>query len=215
MHYTVKSWNELLSATAQLKLSNYSCHGGKIESFRSRLSNWMMDVWQPKTSRATTRWHMVIRNPVPEVHFRDEEADTRIVLHACSACAEEWLCDALWYTDTNTDVFVLLLAHSKTSTLKRCYIKKERCANFLCNSNHAMLTTASWGALIGVNSITARDNISVYFGKGKWKAVQLLQQWRVHPSYGKYRRKEWSVSNENFKFNIRNTRVWTVHKEVA
>ena len=25
---------------------------------------------------------MVIRDPVPEVQFRDEEADTRIVLHA-------------------------------------------------------------------------------------------------------------------------------------
>ena len=30
-------------------------------------------------------------------------------------------------------------------------------------------------ALIGVNSITGLDNISAFFGKGKWKAVQLLQ----------------------------------------
>ena len=30
-------------------------------------------------------------------------------------------------------------------------------------------------AFIGVNSITGLDNISAFFGKGKWKAVQLLQ----------------------------------------
>ena len=34
-----------------------------------------------KTSRATRRRHMMVRDPVPEVQFRDEEADTPIVLH--------------------------------------------------------------------------------------------------------------------------------------
>ena len=41
-------------------------------------------------------------------------------------------------------------------------------------------------ALIGVNSINGCDNIAAFFGKGNWKAVQLLQAmegtselWRV------------------------------------
>ena len=43
MHYTVKSWNELLSAnTNKLKSSNF-LRQGKIEAFRSRLGNWIMD----------------------------------------------------------------------------------------------------------------------------------------------------------------------------
>ena len=33
-----------------------------------------------KTSRATRRRYMVIRDPVPEVQFRYEEADTRSML---------------------------------------------------------------------------------------------------------------------------------------
>ena len=55
---------------------------------------------------------MVTRD-LPEVQFRDEEADTRI--SSCSACVQEWQCDTLCYTDTDTDrdVFVLLLAHGK------------------------------------------------------------------------------------------------------
>ena len=49
-----------------------------------------------------------------------------------------------------TDVFVLLLAHSKTLTSKSATWKREV-------------------------SITGCDNISDVFGKGEWKAVQVLQ----------------------------------------
>ena len=38
------------------------------------------------------------------------------------------------------------------------------------NVNHCFMR-----AFIGVNSITGLDKISAFFGKGKWKAVQLLQ----------------------------------------
>ena len=70
----------------------------------------------------------------------------------CSACPQEWRCDALWYTDIETDVFVLVLALRKNLTLKRCYMKNGRGANVICNSTRAMLATASWGALVGVNT---------------------------------------------------------------
>ena len=39
--------------------------------------------------------------------------------------------------------------------------------------------------------------------KGSGKQSSFFNQWRVRPSYGEYRGKEWSVSNENFKFKIR------------
>ena len=55
-------------------------------------------MWQPKTSRATKRRHMVIRDPVPEVQFRDEEADTPIVLHTRHARRN----DSVMHSDTVT-----------------------------------------------------------------------------------------------------------------
>ena len=96
-----------------------------------------------------------------------------------------------------------MLAYSKNLTLKRCYMKKGRGANILCNLTQTMLTTASWGALIGVKSNTGCDNISPSLVKGSGKQSSFYNQWRVRPSYGEYRGKEWSVSNENFKFKIR------------
>ena len=87
MHYTVKSWNELLGAnTNKLKSSNSLCHRAKPQHLeaekQTRQLNHGLPVLQSKTSRAKRRRHMVIRDPVPEVQFRDGEADTRIVLHA-------------------------------------------------------------------------------------------------------------------------------------
>ena len=50
----------------------------------------------------------------------------------------------------------------------------------------------------------ARYGISAFFSKGKWKQQSSFSnQWRVRPSYGEYRGKEWSVSDENFNFKIR------------
>ena len=73
---------------------------GKTEAFRSRLGNWIMNVPcdNRRTSRATGRRHMVIRDPVPEVQFRDEEADTPIVLHARHARRN----DSVMHSDTLT-----------------------------------------------------------------------------------------------------------------
>ena len=86
-------------------------------------------------------------------------------------------------------------------------MKKGRGVNFLCNSTQAMLTTASWWALIGVNSITGCDNMSAFFGKlkGKWKKSSPASATNDGDArvMAEYRGKEWSVSNENLKFNIR------------
>ena len=92
-----------------------------------------------------------------------------------------------------------MLAYSKNLTLKRCYMKKGRGANIICNSTQAMLTTASWGALISQALITSLPSLV----KGSGKQSSFFNQWRVGPSYGEYRGKKWSVSNENFKFKIR------------
>ena len=54
-------------------------------------------------------------------------------------------------------------------------MKKGRGANIICNSDPGDVDHCFIRSLIGVNSITGCDKISDFFGKGKWKAVQLLQ----------------------------------------
>ena len=171
MHYTVHSWNELLRAnTNKLKLSNSLCHRAKPKHLEA---DWATGSWTCDNRRPVERRYMVIRDAVPEVQFHYEEADRRIVLHARHARRNDSVTHWHWHW---ANVFLLPLAHSKSLTLKRCYMKKGRGAKVRCKSTAAKLTTASWGVLIGVNSTTGCDNISAFFGKGKWKTVQL---WRV------------------------------------
>ena len=162
---------------------------GKTEAFRSRLGNWIMDSSCDNRRpvgrlEADTKWW--------ETQFLRYSSVTRRLKRVLFSMLGMRVGMTVWCTlstDTETDVFVLMLAYSKNLTLKRCYMKKGRGANIICNSTQAMLTTASWGALIGENSITACDNISAFFVKAKWKAVQLLQ-----PMEG--RSELWRVSRE-------------------
>ena len=87
----------------------------KTEAFRSRLGNGIMYV-----TTKDQRWRLDagICEPVPELECNHEEADTCMVLHAHHAGGT-----CVIHSD-DTDVFVLLLAHS--SNLGKCYIKKGR-----------------------------------------------------------------------------------------
>ena len=94
------------------------------------------------------------------------------------------------YSD-DTGVLVLLLAHS--SSLTKCYMKKgggggkvrgakSRIIDLLLvvKSYEMQLDpgidkNCSFKALIGMHAMTSCDTISALLGKGKWKAVQLLQ----------------------------------------
>ena len=140
--------NELLSAnTIKLKSSNSLCHREKPRRLEadSATGSWPCDNRRP-LSRATGRsddqrpcsWGLVTV-PLRRCWYA--------YCSPSSPCVQEWQCDALWYTDTDTDVFVLLLAQSKNLTSKRCYMKKGRGANILCKSTPAMLTTSSGGSL--------------------------------------------------------------------
>ena len=68
---------------------------------------------------------MVIGDPFPEVQFRDEETDGRIVLYARHARRN--------YS----------LMHSDTLDFEKVLHEKGKRQNILCNLTQAMLTTAS------------------------------------------------------------------------
>ena len=78
--YKVKSWNKVLSVTANKpEIVKFLVSQWKTESSRGRLGN--------RTMYATTEdqyWRVdpAACEPVPELQCNNEEADTRMVLHA-------------------------------------------------------------------------------------------------------------------------------------
>ena len=106
-----------------------------------------------------------MRDPVPEVQFRDEEAGTRIVLHGRHARRN----DSVMYSDTLT---LRLMSLSNACSQQKLDFEKLLHEKGKRREHYMQLDPE---ALIGVNSITGCDNIAAFFGKGNWKAVQLLQ----------------------------------------
>lgn len=149
----------------------------KTEAFRGRLGNRTMYV---TTEDQCWRVDAATCEPVPELPCNHEEADTRTVAHALHARGT-----CVIYSD-DTDVLVLLLAHSPSLT--KCYMKKGRRAktriinlSLVVSSLETQLDpdidkNCFMNALIGVHAVTGCGTVSVFSGKGKWNAVQLLQR---------------------------------------
>jgi len=142
--YTVKSWNKLLSVTANKpEIVKFVVSQWRTEAFRGRLGNRIMYV---TTEDQCWRLDAATCEPVPELECKHEEADTRMVLHARHAGGTFVI-----HSD-DTDVFVLLLAHGRD--LGKCYMKKGRdektriielwlLAAWRSNSTQALTSTAS------------------------------------------------------------------------
>ena len=107
----------------------------------------------------------MIRDPVSEVQFGDEEAKTRIVVHARYARRN----DSLMHSDTLT---LRLMSLSNACSQQKLDFEKLLHEKGKRREHYMQLDPE---ALIGVNSITGCDNIAAFFGKGNLKAVQLLQ----------------------------------------
>ena len=178
MHYTVTSWNELLSAnTDKLKSSNSLCHRAKPKHLEADSATGSGRVTTEDQS-GDTLWSETL-------FLRYSSVTKRLIrvlfsMLGMHAGMTVW---CRWYNDA--DVFVLLLVHGKNLNLKRCYMKGGRGANFLCNS------------------ITGCDNISTFFGKGKWTAVQLLQPMEGTSELWRLSRER--VSSIKWKLKIQDT----------
>jgi len=199
--YTVKSWNKLLSVTSNKpEIVKFLVSEWRKETFRGKLGNRILYV---TTEDHCWRVNADTCEPVPELRCNHEEADTRMVLHAHHAGGT-----CIIHSD-DTDVFVLLLAHSQS--LGKCFIKKGRGAktriielSTVVNRLEKQLEPGIekhcfMKALIGIHAITGCDTISAFSGKGKWKAVQLLQRNERYVQAMASIGQEWAVSEETFK----------------
>ena len=199
--YKVKSWSKLLSVTSnKIEIVTFLLLQWSNPEFRSKLVVRIMYVtsedqcWKLTSSASEL---------VPELQCGHEEADTRIVLQAQHASGKFVIhCD-------DTDVLILLLAHSQS--LGECYIKKEKCSQFgiiemplivdylskqffddICKENY-------FKALIGIHALTGCDTDSAFCGKGKWKAMQLLQKKKEYIHVMALIGETWDLSEEVFR----------------
>lgn len=136
---------------------------------------------------------------VPELSSSQEEADTRLLLHASHAAKEGY--EAVVVNSEDTDVFILLLGFSNSINTKLYMRCGTRTRIRLIDIAKVVQSTGRevCEALIGLHAFTGCDTVSSFAGKGKIGALKILKR-----NYGTYSRgfrelgQTWAVTNDLF-----------------
>ncbi|KAK3741562.1 hypothetical protein QZH41_002944 [Actinostola sp. cb2023] len=112
---------------------------------------------------------------VPELFSSQEEADTRLLLHAVHAAQAGY--ETVIVNSEDTDVFILLLAFSSSIN---SHLLQKCCSNTRIRLVDIKKVARAIGdstckALIGLHAFTGCDSVSAFAGKGKAKALKILR----------------------------------------
>lgn len=193
--HKIKNWKRLLASTeTKNKLSKFLAESWKEEKIRAKLGERFMFVTLGEHCFKLTKDEC---EEIPALKSNQEEADTRLLLHAKHA-AEHYphiLCIA-----DDTDVFLVCLALSRHINSK-IFIRrgtKARARLVDVAKLAAAVREEMCTALLGLHPWTGCDTVSALAGQGKMKALKILMRSpkfrNVFASLGT----SWSLSDDAF-----------------
>ncbi|XP_071943683.1 uncharacterized protein [Antedon mediterranea] len=119
----------------------------------------------------------VLINSIEALHSNQEEADTRMFLHAKYAAHHGG--KDIVIISPDTDVFIIGLAFCKSLHGSHLYFNTGKDANLRTIHLQAIqehIGNEVSNALIGLHCFTGCDSVSSFFGKGKVKAMKLVME---------------------------------------
>ena len=171
----IKQWRKFLS---QMK--------NKTSLIRFLVEEWQTEQYVQRIHRDGKELYVTCENKcwkisgassvqVPELCSCQEEADTRLLLHAAHAAQNGY--DSVVISSEDTDVFVLLLAFSSSidaSLFQKC---GTRTRTRLVDISKVVAAVGEdvCRALVGLHSFTGCDTVSAFAGKGKLGALKILK----------------------------------------
>ena len=163
---------------------------------RQRLNETVLYVTCEEDCHKVTRDRAMIEE---ELHSTQEEADTRLLLHAEHASRSG--SKSVVIVSEDTDVFLLCLACQEflsADVVLKCGDKNRVRYLDICNLTNA-IGRDMCQALLGMHAFTGCDTVSAFFGKGKAKALRILQTDSNYRDTFKKLGQEWILSEDNFK----------------
>ncbi|EDO43283.1 predicted protein [Nematostella vectensis] len=171
----------------------------KKHEFRNRLDDRVLyvtlvdDCWRINSQMATI---------VPELQSSQEEADTRMLLHAQHAGG------TCVVNSDDTDVLVILLGHAqylgkrhlkKGTGTKTRIIELDQITRKLARlaAQDIAIEDALCG-LVGFHALTGCDSVSAFSQKGKWRPLQIVLKNKKYMEAMKEIGRQWSVTEELF-----------------
>lgn len=192
--HKIKQWRQFLgSSDNKNKLVQFLVNDWSRENQREKLINKELFVTAGETCK---RLFVDSVETIDCLNSSQEEADTRILLHAAH-CAKSG-CQAVVIVSDDTDVFVLCIAFSSRIYCP-IYIKsgtKARTTYTDIQNMAKMLGNEKCEALLGLHAFTGCDTVSSFAGKGKISALNLLHKHPQHIETLRTLGSSWEISDE-------------------
>ena len=194
--HQIQQWRKFLSCSAnKTSLIRFLVAEWKTAKLRDKLNDKQLYVASEEACLHITKDHW---SEVAGLHSNQEEADTRIILHAAHAADEGY--SAVIITADDTDVLVLCLAFSSVISCplfqKRGTTNRVRYVDI--TKLRQTLGDGVCNALIGMHAYTGCDTVSAFAGRGKLAALKLIksQHWQdVFHKLGQ----SWKLSTDLFR----------------
>ena len=168
--HRIQQWRKFLSSSANK--ANLKVPGGRVEDTQSEGNDRQLYVASEETCLHITNEQWA---EVAGLSSNQEEADTRIILHAAHAAEEGYR--AVVVTAEDTDVMFLCLALSPDIScplFQKCGTK-NRVRYIDINQLRHGLGDDVFNYLIGMQSYTGCDTVSAFVGRGKPGALKLMR----------------------------------------
>ena len=173
--HRIQQWRKFLSSSAKkANLIRFLVAEWKTPKLRDNLNDKKLYVASEESCLCITKnqWAVVA---ACGLQSNQEEADTRIILHAAHAAEEGY--SAVVITAGDTDVLVLCLAFSADIScplFQKCGTKNK--VRYLDNTKlRQALGYRVCTALIGMHAYTGCDTVSAFAGRGKLGALKLMR----------------------------------------
>ena len=194
--HKIQQWRKFLSNPQNKKqLVRVVTEEWQKEGFRQRLTGQHLFT---TTEESCVEISADNFRPGEDLRSTQEEADTRLLLHASHAARNG--SKAVVISSEDTDVFALCLAF-KDSVPATVYLKcgTQTRTRFVSITNVLERHVSRiFKCLPGLRAFTRCDNVSAFSGKGKLTALKLIK-WR--PAYQELFQQlgaQWELSNELF-----------------
>ncbi|XP_078353848.1 uncharacterized protein LOC144638526 [Oculina patagonica] len=193
--HKVKQWRRLLSSSkSKTNLIKFLAQDWQKQALRSKLHDKVMYITCENTCFKLTS---DTSSEVPALSTTQEEADTRMLLHANHAAEDS---SSVIIASEDTDVLIICLSVAPTFGC-HLFIKcgtqnRERFVDVLkvaAAVGHNMCS-----ALPGMHAFTGCDTVSAFGGKGKISALKLVQKNRKYQDAFSQLGKDWSMSSTLF-----------------
>ncbi|KAJ8414978.1 hypothetical protein AAFF_G00025010 [Aldrovandia affinis] len=195
--HRIQQWRKFLSSSAnKANLIRFLVAEWKTPKLRERLNEKQLYVASEESCLHITKDQWA---EVAGLQSNQEEADTRMILHAAHAAEEGY--SAVVVTADDTDVLLLCLAFSADIScplFQNCGMK-NRVRYLDITKLHQALGDCVCNAVIGMHAYTGCDTLSAFTGRGKLRALKLIMRSEHFQEVFRKLGQSWELSMDLFK----------------